>query len=130
MKDNDIILFAALAVGAAIYMKQSRAASAPAVRPGYPAASSQTQNVAGAMWASLLGNAWKDLVNPATGGGLFGKNGLGQLVTSDGKPVSSEMQALLPQTLGSGFMPTEPDYGGSPNYLDDAFPALAGLEWQ
>jgi hypothetical protein len=129
MKDNEIILFAALAVGAAIYMKQARAAAAPATRPGYPPAASQTQNVNGAMWTSLLGNAWTSLVNPATGGSLFGKNGLGQLVTSDGKPVSSEMQALLPNVLGDGYTPSV-NYGDTPNYIDDAFPALAGLEWQ
>jgi hypothetical protein len=128
MKDNEIILFAALAVGAAIYMKQARAAQ-PATRPGYPPAASKTQNVNGAMWTSLLGNAWTALVNPATGGSLFGKNGLGQLVTSDGKPVSSEMQALLPNVLGDGYTPSV-NYGDTPNYIDDAFPALAGLEWQ
>lgn len=120
MKDNDIILFAALAVGAVFYMKKSHAAAPPATRPGYPPAASQTQNVNGAMWTSLLGREWTSM-----GGSLFGKNGLGQLVTSDGKPVSSEMQPLM----GDGYTQSV-DYGDTPNYIDAAFPSLADLEWQ
>ncbi|PJJ17821.1 hypothetical protein CLU90_1001 [Janthinobacterium sp. 67] len=129
MSSKDILVLAALGVGAVIYM-QSR--KKPAVVGGTNANNSNTKNVSDQLWTSLLGGAWtaiRDAKNPDGTMAFLKKNWLGQIVTSDGKPVGSQLAEMFPYAYGDGVQDSI-DYGSTPNLIDGLFPSLSGTEWQ
>jgi hypothetical protein len=102
---KDAILLIAVAAGAFMVMKSKAATAAKPVA----VAPAPTKNVNDQLWTSLLGEGWKMLKSAQNSDGspaFLMKNWLGQTVTSDGKPVGSQLQDLLPATYGT-FMPVD-----------------------
>jgi hypothetical protein len=94
---NKNALFLLAAVAAVLMMKQkAAAASAPAA-----AASPVATSVNNQMWNSILGNTWQGLVSGATG--FLMRNDQGQVVTSDGKPVTSVLPAISSALTNGGY---------------------------
>jgi len=132
MKDDRLILLLALGVAAALFMRRTSAAQVAVQNAGVQN-NGGTKNVSNALWTAVLGAAWTGLRDGSLGGGnnspLYGVNALGQYVTSDGKPLGEDIKAALPLQT-TGWMPTELDYGSTPNMIDDLFPTFSGLSWQ
>lgn len=87
---NKNMMFLLAAVGAVLVMSK-RATAAPRTA-ALPGASPVANNVNNQMWAKVLGGTWKALVANGTntdGSPFLMRNDLGQVVTSDGKPVES-----------------------------------------
>lgn len=129
MSSKDILVLAALGVGAVIYM-QSRKKTA--VVGGTNPNNSNTKNVSDQLWTSLLGGAWtmiRDAKNPDGTLAFLKKNWMGQTVTSDGKPVGSQLAEMFPYAYGDGVQDSV-DYGSTPNYIDGLFGSLSDTEWQ
>ena len=129
MSNKDIVLVAALAVGAAIYMKRAKAAPTVTAPKGNQV---QTNNVQDQRWNALLGGAWKllkDAQNKDGSPAFLMKNWLGQTTTSDGKPVGDQLGDLLPYAYGDGVSDTL-DYGSTPDLINGLFPTLSGQWWQ
>ncbi|MGK5073241.1 hypothetical protein [Janthinobacterium sp. ZB1P44] len=129
MSSKDILVLAALGVGAVIYM-QSRKKTA--VAGGTNPNNSDTLNVSDQLWTSLLGGAWtmiRDAKNPDGTLAFLKKNWMGQTVTSDGKPVGSQLAEMFPYAYGDGVQDSV-DYGSTTNFIGGLFPSLAGTEWQ
>lgn len=123
--NKNVIALAALAVVGAVYWKRTMMAAAAASRPATQAPAAPVKNTNSDMWVKLLGEGWKTLLSSETGKSLFGKNSYGQLVTSDGKPISDEMVSLLPNVLGDGYTP---ELLGV-EYYDAMFPTLSSEYW-
>lgn len=83
-----------LAAGAALYI-MSRKASAAAVAS---APSPVSNNFNNDMWAKILGGNWRSLTQGGASVPFLMRNGAGQVVTSDGKPIDSQAQDILPAT--------------------------------
>lgn len=89
--DNTILLVAAL--GAVLLLSKKAKAATPTT-PAQVAATGSglvANNLNNQLWTNVLGGAWKSLVSPdsASSSNFLMRNGLGQVVTSDGKPVDS-----------------------------------------
>jgi hypothetical protein len=130
-EQKNTILLAVLGVAAVLYMRRPSAAVQAAQNTSVKAGSTTaTQNVNNQMWSTLLGIGWSALRDNQNGvGSLFGKNALGQFVTSDGKPIGEDLENALPLTT-TGYAPTDLDYGSTPNFIDGLFPELSNLSWQ
>ena len=96
MNQNTMFLFAA--VGAAYVMakkeadKKARAAAAAKAPSQSNSPSPVTTNVNNQLWSKVLGGAWNALVEKGSstdGAPFLMRNDIGQVVTSDGKPVNS-----------------------------------------
>lgn len=123
--NKNVIAVAVLAVVGAVYWKRTMAA-ATAAGAGRPAqAATPVNNTNSDMWTKLLGDGWKALLSSDTGKSMFGMNGYGNLVTSDGKPVSDTMKSILPNVLGDGYTP---ELIGVELY-DSMFPTLSSDYW-
>jgi hypothetical protein len=112
---NKNMIFILAAAGAVLMMSKQARATAPAGSASRPIPST---NVNDQLWTSLLGGGWKMLRDAQTDSGtaaFLKRNFLGQVVTSDGKPVGQEYQDLLPATYGE-FMPV--DLGGASGGVD------------
>ncbi|MGB9109647.1 MAG: hypothetical protein WCC39_13260 [Telluria sp.] len=119
---NKNMIFILAAAAAMLMMSKQARATAPA---GSASAPVKSTNVNDQLWSSLLGNGWKALrdAQTDTGGAAFlERNFLGQVVTSDGKPVGQEYQDLAPTTYGN-FLPV--DLGGASGGVD----YLAEMGW-
>jgi hypothetical protein len=108
---NKNMMFLLAAVGAMLVMsKKARAATSTAALPG---ASPVANNVNNQLWSKVLGGAWKALVANGTntdGTPFLMRNDLGQVVTSDGKPVES-VYADMTGALSGGVDTTEASGG-------------------
>ena len=84
--NNNVLLIAA-GVGAALFLMGRKNAIAAA--QSAPIAS---KNLNSDMWSRILGDGWRNLVNAQNDDGsraFVMKNRVGQIVTSDGVPISS-----------------------------------------
>lgn len=130
-EQKNTILLAVLGVAAVLYMRRTPAAVLAAQNTSVKAGSTTaTQNVNNQMWSTLLGVGWSYLRDNQNGAGsLFGKNALGQFVTSDGKPIGEDLENALPLTT-TGYMPTDLDYGSTPNFISGLFKTTDVMDWQ
>lgn len=125
------------AIGAAVLMvlsKQSAAANTAPMTTAqkqaagllYTAPQTQSANVNGDMWTRLLGDGWRNFASAqnADGSAAFLKNNsLGQVATSDGKPVGGDdpvaafMQTMsgMPSDDGSNYLASVSPYS---QYID------------
>lgn len=112
---NKNMMFLLAAVAAVLVMsKKAKAAASPAATPG---ASPIATNVNNDLWAKVLGGTWKALVANGTntdGTPFLMRNDLGQVVTSDGKPVESIYNDIT-GALSGGVDTT--DASGGVDYL-------------
>jgi hypothetical protein len=112
--NNNMIFIMAAAVAALVMSKQAKAA-APA---GSASRQPPSTNVNDSLWSSLLGGSWRALTDAqtSTGGPAFlERNWLGQVTTSDGKPIGQELADMLPST----YMTVQPvDLGGASDGVD------------
>lgn len=100
MNKNTMLL---LLVAAGAFMMMNRAKAGTAAAPGgvRQASPAPSKNVNDAMWRQLLGDGWKMLRDAQTSSGgpaFLERNWLGQITTSDGKPVGQELADILPST--------------------------------
>jgi hypothetical protein len=113
--NRDIILIAAVAVGAVVVLNRAAAQVAPGGTKSPPINNTSINNQ---LWGALLGGAWKGLVDGKNSDGspaFLVKNFLGQVTTSDGKPVGQQWQDLFPSTYG-GMQ--DVDLGGASDGVD------------
>ena len=112
--NNNILLLGA-AVAAVLVLNKAKAKTAPAGSASAPAAMT---NLNGQMWSSLLGGAWKLIPDAQNADGSLAflkTNWLGQVVTSDGKPVGQDYNDLMTGTAPVDFSLGGTDYlGGLP----------------
>jgi len=94
-------------------------ANGPKVLPKMPTKGTVT-GLSGNYWGALIGDSLGSLVNPNTGKSLFGVNGFGQWVTSDGKPLTGDMA----NEIGTAIGIVSKDSIGGEQYLDYLFPEL------
>jgi|GEM_PF-5641876 hypothetical protein len=126
---KNVLLMAALMVGAVIYMKKAKASSGPSGTVKALNKQEEARNINDPMWTGLLGGAWKALKTAQTKDGsaaFLKRDFLGRITTSDGKPVGQQLADAFPYAYGDGVT-EEIDYGSTPNYIDDVFPATAGI---
>ncbi|OEZ93475.1 hypothetical protein JAB8_05910 [Janthinobacterium sp. HH106] len=129
MSNRDIVLVAALVVGAVLYMKRAKASPTTTVPKGGQV---QTNNVQDQRWNAVIGGAWKflkDAQNKDGSPAFLMKNWMGQTVTSDGKPVGEQLGDLFPYAYGDG-MTDSVSYGDTPDLINGLFPTLSGEWWQ
>ncbi len=129
MSNRDIVLMAALVVGAVLYMKRAKAAPTTAAPKGNQV---QTTNIQDQRWNALASGAWKllkDAQDKEGGAAFLMKNWMGQTVTSDGKPVGEELGDMFPYAYGDGVSDSI-DYGETPNLIDGLFKTTSGMWWQ
>jgi len=126
MNDNRVLILGVAALAAFFVVQRAKAQSAPAagatgakVLPRMPAKGTVT-NLSGNYWGALIGEGLGSLINPNTGKSLFGVNGFGQWVTSDGKPLTGDMANEIGTSIG--IIPK--DTIGGEQYLDYLFPEL------
>jgi hypothetical protein len=97
---NNNTLFLVAAIVAVVVMKKKTAAPVAPAGPAGPIAT----NVNNQLWTSILGGAWKSLISPSdSNDGFLMKNSVGQVVTSDGKPVNSVLPAISGAMSGSDY---------------------------
>jgi hypothetical protein len=127
MNDNRVLILGVAALAAFFVVQRAKAQAAkPAAGstgikplPKMPAKGTVT-NLSGNYWGALIGDSLGALVNPNTGKSLFGVNGFGQWVTSDGKPLTGDMANEIGTSIG--IIPK--DNIGGEQYLDYLFPEL------
>jgi hypothetical protein len=121
MNKNTMLL---LLVAAGAFVMMNRAKATTASTPGgvKQATPAPSKNVNDAMWRQLLGGGWQMLRDAQTSSGgqaFLERNWLGQITTSDGKPIGQELADLLPST----YMTEQPVNLGDPSsgidYLTD-----------
>lgn len=117
--NKNILMVALVAVGAVMVLNRAAVAATPVAK----SAPVKSTNVNDQLWSSLLGGSWKaltDAKNPDGTAAFLMKNGLGQTVTSDGKPVGEEWQSMFPATyLQPAGLPVEiGTTGDSTDYLE------------
>lgn len=98
---KDLLLIAAVAGAAVLMLNKAKAQVAPA---GSRSAPTPVTNVNNQLWASLLGGAWTSLTAAQNADGspaFLKRNFLGQVTTTDGKPVSEEIIDMFPHTYGN-----------------------------
>lgn len=130
---NNAALIAVGVVGAVLLLKKK---TAMAARPatGSPTAQPST-NLNGDMWARLLGKSWQSMlqagmVNQGAGGNqpFVMRNLFGQVVTSDGTPVSSGDPLSDWVSMNTGLPTTYADYVQNPaGTFSDSIDS--GLAW-
>ena len=129
MSNRDIVLVAALVVGAVLYMKRVKASPTTTAPKGNQ---TQTNNIQDQRWNALGAGAWKlikDAQNKDGSIAFLMKNWMGQTVTSDGKPVGEQLAEQFPYAYGDGVTDSV-DYGETPNYIDGLFKNTSGMWWQ
>jgi hypothetical protein len=122
MSNNNTVLIVVAAAAALFMMSKTKAATAPA---GSASAPVQSRNVNDQLWSSLLGGTWRALKDAQTSSGgpaFLERNWLGQVTTSDGKPVGQELADMLPST----YMTVQPTEIGDPS---TGFDYLGMMGW-
>jgi hypothetical protein len=112
---NKNMMFLLAAVAAVLVMSKKAKAAPGAAAPA--GASPVATSVNNDLWAKVLGGTWKALVANGTntdGTPFLMRNGLGQVVTSDGKPVES-VYSDITGALSGGVDTT--DASGGVDYL-------------
>jgi hypothetical protein len=120
MSDNTLLLVVVAAGAVVLLNKNKTVAAAVGIAP---APSTQTNNVQNDLWKSLLGTGWtmlKGAQNTDGSAAFLEKNFFGQTVTSDGKPVGSELLNLFPSTYGQPSV-VDTTLGDGVDYLKDLF---------
>lgn len=121
---KDLILLAAIGAAVVLVLKKQQTTAQSAA--GMTVAQKQaaglmptkaqdiTANVNGAMWATLLGDGWRNLVNAknADGTRAFITNSFGQAATSDGKPIGTgnPIDDMVTAWTGTSATPDTPYY--------------------
>lgn len=110
--NNTLLLVAAAAAAFVVMSKRANPAAVPA--PAGPLAT----NVNNQLWTSILGGAWKALVRPSDStSGFLQLNNIGQVVTSDGKPVDSSLPAISSAISNSGYTNVDTSAPDGTNWL-------------
>lgn len=114
MKSNELVMMAAVGVAAVVLLNRAKAATAPA---GTKSAAVPATSIRGDLWSAVLGGGWKAITDAQNADGsqaFLMKNFLGQVVTSDGKPVGREYAEMFPATYGLP-LPVDLSFGGVQN---------------
>jgi hypothetical protein len=120
--NKNMILIAAVAVGAVMVLNRAAAQVAPA---GSRSAPIQNRNINDTMWKSLLGVGWtglRDATNSDGTAAFLKRNFLGQTVNSLGVPISEQIEDFTP-TLYGNLINVDLGEGG------DGTDYLAGIQW-
>lgn len=122
MMNKNMILIAAVAVGAVMVLNRAAAQVAPA---GSRSAPVQNTNVNDQLWTKLLGGGWtglRDATNSDGTAAFLKRNFLGQTVNSVGVPISEQIEDFTPTTFGEMIKVNLGEGGDGVDYL-------AGFQW-
>jgi len=128
--NRDILILGAAVAGVMFMAKQAQANSTKPAVIAQSGTGKVANNINNELWKGVLGGAWKALVDQSASsagsdGSFLMRNWLGEVVTSDGKPIDSNAQAISLAISG--------DAAGPGGIIDTSAPDgtdwLMGMGW-